>query len=76
MKLPNGIPKDLHRTIRNGGLFGERQKFNGHYEIIGAYTHGDTVVYTVRLHHSPSYSSIVTVVMDALPIKEEKQNDT
>jgi hypothetical protein len=64
-RIPNGIPAALHKTLRNGGLFGARPKFEGHYEIVGAYTHGSNITYKVKLYHSREYQSIVEVVMDS-----------
>lgn len=70
MKIPNGIPPALHKLIRTGGLLGQRNKFAGHYEIIGAYTHKEAITYKVKLHHSPSYQELIEVVLDAkLPPK-------
>lgn len=64
-KIPNGIPPELHKALRRGGFFGERHKFDGHYEIVGAYTHDTKITYKVKLFHSEHYQSIVEVVMDA-----------
>jgi hypothetical protein len=64
-KLPNGIPPLLHSVVTNGGLMGERQKFLGYYEIIGAYTHDGSITYSVKLYHSDDYQEIVDIHMDA-----------
>lgn len=70
-KLPNGIPVALNKAIRNGGygVIQTRPKFSGYYEIIGAHTHGNTITYTVRLHHSTAYQEVITVNMEAIPRK-------
>jgi len=64
-KIPSGIPPLLHKVIRNGGLLGQRPKFHGYYEIVGAHTHDNSVTYKVKLFHSDHYQSIIEVVMDA-----------